>query len=150
MAKDNSPGKFQFVFLNLEADQETIQEAVRQAGMILNRGMNTPQQPRTLIAVPVSPRELPTVGQNGAANENATEQQIYEVVEEAHQGNGTEATVASVGAPVAKQERKKKAPRTPALLKDFDPNVAEVSLEDFAKQKDTSTQTNKYLVIAAW
>lgn len=146
MAKD-SKGKFQFVFLNLEGDEETIQEAVRQAGVILNRGMSPSQPPRTLIAVPVqTPKALENGGQNGASTYT---EQVYEIVDDESSDNGdasakTSATVA------AKPKREKKAPRTPALLKGFDPNAADVSLENFVNQKDTSTQFNKYLVIAAW
>lgn len=144
MAKDSKDGKFQFVFLNLEGDQETLQEALRQAGVLLNRGMNTPQQTRTLIAVPVPAQKAIGDGQqNGAATE-----QVYEVVEEE-----TPATNGDTPAPAstaAKPPRKRKAPRAPSLLKDFDPNAAEVSLENFVKQKDISTNFNKYLVIAAW
>lgn len=146
MAKEKKDGKFQFVFLNLEADEETIQEAVRQAGMIINRGMGNPQTPtKTLIAVPVR-KELGDGQQNGAA----AEQEVYEVIDaeaDALDTNGTANPAAAAG---DKPKRERRVPRTPPLLKDFDPKDADVSLEDFAKQKDTSTQINKYLVIAAW
>jgi len=150
MAKDNK-GKFQFVFLNLEGDEETIQEAVRQAGVILNRGMSPSQPPRTLIAVPVpQPKALENGSQNGA---NAQGELVYEIVDEESTSTNGDASGSSAASAAAKPKRERKAPRTPALLKGFDPNAAEVSLENFASQKDTSnasTQFNKYLVIAAW
>jgi hypothetical protein len=147
MAKESKEGKFQFVYLNLEGDQETIQEAIRQAGVIMNRGTSNPQQARTLIAVPV---QQPKALENGHENGGAPAQQVFEVMEEDTQATDTGATSGSNAQAAAKPERKRKAPRIPPLLKDFDHNAGEMPLETYMKQKDISTQTNKYLVLAAW
>ncbi len=148
MGKENSKGKFQFVFLNLEGDEETIQEAVRQAGVILNRGMAPPPPTRTLIAVPVqSQKELTAGNQNGSM----PAEQVFEVVEaESQSANDGVTTNATLPAAGAKQERKKRVPRTPKFLDGFDQSEADVSLEEFAKQKDTSSHYTRYLVIATW
>jgi hypothetical protein len=150
MAKENKDGKFQFVFLNLEGDQETIQEAVRQAGLIINRGMNNPQQARTLIAVPV---QQPKALGNGQENSSAPTQQVFEVMEEETQATDAETFSDTNGAAAAKSARQRRAPRPPEYMKDLDPNDAEVSLEAFAKQKGISkdsTHFNQYLLIGAW
>lgn len=148
MAKDSKEGKFQFVFLNLEGDQETIQEAIRQAGVIMNRGMNNPQQPRTLIAVPV---QQPKALANG--NGETPDQQFFEVMEEETPVVDAE-VVSGVNSPAAaKPTRQRRAARAPEYMKDLDPNDAEVSLEAFANQKGVSkdsTQFNQYLLIGAW
>ena len=142
MANEKKKGKIQFVFLNLEADEETLQEALRQAGVLMSRGTGAPQ--RTLIAVPVK-RELTDGGED-----NNQQQEVYEVIEDEPQAVNTETNGASSTAKTSKPKKDKKPPKTPALLKDFDPNDAETSFEDFVAEKDTSNQFNKYLVIAAW
>lgn len=142
MAKDKKTGKFQFVFVNLEGDDETIQEALRQVGGVLNRGMNPTT--RTLIAVPT--QKVLADGNSGGSL-----QQVYEVVDEETPAIDTEATAFTSSTLTAPKPKKaKKAPPIPPLLKDFDPNSAEVSFVDFVNQKDISTDFNKYLVIAAW
>jgi hypothetical protein len=149
MAKEDKDGTFQFVFLNLKGDQATIQEAVRQAGQILS-GMNPSQTPtKTYIAVPVSPQQLG----DGNGNANGAGQQIFEVVPEEVSTDGAENASASTTPVGANQQRPRRAPRPPAYMKDIDPNDAEVTLADFAKQKgvsNESTQYNQYLVIGAW
>jgi hypothetical protein len=144
MSKDNKEGKIQFVFVNVEGEQETLREALRQVGTVLNRGMNPPA--RTLVALPVS--QTPAI-EDGKQNGHAAEQ-VYELVDT--EGEQDEATQVGTGevASVSRSKRERKAPRIPPLLQNFDPKDAEVSLEDFVKQKDTSTQTNKYLVLATW
>jgi hypothetical protein len=151
MAKEGKDGKFQFVFLNLEGDQETIQEAIRQAGVIMNRGMSNPQQARTLIAVPVQQQKAL---ENGHENGDAPVQQVFEVMDEDTQVIDTEATSGTSAQAAAKPPRQpRRAPRPPAYMKDLDPNDADVSLEDFVTQKgvsNDSTQVNQYLVVGAW
>lgn len=150
MAKDSKDGKFQFVFLNLEGDQETIQEAIRQAGVIMNRSTSAPQQARTRIAVPV---QQPKALGNGQQNGDTPAQQIFEVMEEETPPTDAE-DVSDVGASAAaKSTRQRRASRAPEYMKDLDPNDAEVSLEAFANQKgvsDDSTQFNQYLLVGAW
>lgn len=150
MSKQDKEGKIQFVFVNVEGDQETLQEALRQVGGVLNRGMNPPQ-PRTLITVPV-PKNLGEGSQNGSENgsqNGESTQQVYEVKFDDGEENPAEGS--NTSSPAGdKPKRERKVPRTPAILKDFDPSDAEMSLEDYAKQKNTSTLVNKYLVVAAW
>lgn len=142
MSKQDKEGKIQFVFVNVEGDQTTLQEALRQVGNVLHRGMNPPQS-RTFITVPV-PKNL-----DNGKNDTSNDEQVYEVQFEEEQDNFTE-NVTVAPPPANKPKRERKAPPIPALLKDFDPNDAEVTLEDFVNQKNTSTQINKYLVIGAW
>jgi hypothetical protein len=142
MANEKKRGKFQFVFLNLEGDDETLQEALRQAGVIMNRGMSS--APRTLVAVPV-PQALP----DGSGNGTAT-QQIYEVVDEGAQAVEAEATFTATAPSGMKAKSAKRPPRAPELLKDFDPSDAELSFSEYVKQKAISTNFNKYLVIGSW
>lgn len=145
MAKDNKEGKFQFVFVNVEGDQETLQEALRQVGTVLHHGIRPAQPSRTLIAVPVNK----TLG-NGATSNNENESEVYEVLPEEPAFDTTPATAPASSNTNPKPKREKKAPKVPELLKNFDPNDADVSMTDFFNQHDTSSQFNKYLVIAAW
>lgn len=147
MPKDSKDGKFQFVFLNLEGDQETIQEAVRQAGVILNRGMGTPQQARTLIAVPVAAQKA-IEGEN--QNGKNVEQQVYEVVDVDNEPVGGEESANDNGTAGAKPKRERKAPKTPKIINDIGFGDAEVTFSDYVKQKDASNDFKRYLVIAAW
>lgn len=147
MSKQDKEGKIQFVFVNVEGDQATLQEALRQVGGVLNRGMN-PQQPRTLITIPV-PKNLSEGSQNGSENGDSAEQ-VYEVKFDDAQDTSVENNGNTSSVKNDKTKRERKAPPTPALLKDFDHNDAEITLENFAKQKNTSTQVNKYLIVAAW
>jgi len=135
-------GKIQFVFVNVEGNQDTLQTALHQVGEALNRGMNP--QIRTIIAVPT--KKLPgDTSTNGEKAEEFYEVQLEEV-ENATAENGTSYAASNVNKP--KKERK--APPTPAILKDFDPNDGSPSFLEYVKTKNTSTQINKYLVIAAW
>jgi hypothetical protein len=148
MAKDSKEGKFQFVFLNLEGDQETIQEAIRQAGVIMNRGMSNPQQARTLIAVPVQQSKALANG-----NGDASAQQVFEVMEEDSPIIDAEVVSGGNTPAAAKSGRQRRAARAPEYMKDLDPNDAEVSLEAFATQKGVSkdsTQFHQFLLIGAW
>jgi hypothetical protein len=155
MAKDEKEGTFQFVFLNLKGDQATIQEAVRQAGQILS-GMNPAQAPptKTYIAVPVPSQQLGdgSNGANATGGTNAAGQQVFEVVPEEMPTNDAE-NGAGPATPAPTKQKQRRAARPPAYMKDLDPNDAEVSLEEFARQKGvtkTSTQFNQYLLIGTW
>jgi hypothetical protein len=144
MPKVGKDGKFQFVFVNIEGDQETLQEALRQVGTVLNHGLK-PAPTRTLIAVP-APK---TIG-NGVHSENNTDSDIYEVLPEEPTDKEPLTAGDTNSKAAAKPKREKKAGRVPELLKEFDPNAAEVSMNDFFNHHDTNSQFNKYLVIAAW
>jgi hypothetical protein len=139
MAKETKDGKIQFIYVNVEGDQATLQEALRQVSTVLNRGMNP--QPKTLIAVPVTGKALTGNDGNGASN------QLYEV-NDGHQENGRAEEVSEPS--FDKGKRAKRVPKTPPLLRDFDQNSGNVSLKDFVKQKNPSTTIEKYLVIAGW
>jgi hypothetical protein len=144
MSKVGKDGKFQFVFVNIEGDQETLQEALRQVGTVLNHGLK-PVPARTLIAVP-APK---TIG-NGVNSENNTDSDIYEVLPEEPTDKEPLTAGDTKSKTAAKPKREKKAGRVPELLKDFDPNAAEVAMNDFFNHHDTNSQFNKYLAIAAW
>lgn len=144
MAKESKDGKFQFVFVNIEGDQSTLQEALRQVGTVLHQGIRPPAPEKTLIAVPVS-KALPTSG-NGT---NDDQMDLYEVVPEQTSNSDIE-TVSVSSSRSPKPKREKKAGKVPELLKGFDPNDAEIPMAEFFSQHDTSSQFNKYLVIAAW
>ncbi len=141
MVKDED-GQIQFVFVNVKGNQATLQEALRQVGTVINRGMNS--APRTLVAMPTS-KALPL----GPSGNGDNIHEVYEVVDEEARVMEAEGASGLSANTDSKQKRVKKAPRIPALLKDFDPN-AEVSFSDFTSRKDTSTHFNKYLVIGAW
>jgi hypothetical protein len=144
MSKDSKPGKIQFVFVNVEGDQETLQNAIRQVGGILNQGMQPPQ-PKVLIAVPTQKSLSGGDGQNAIDNHQVFEVQPQEQVPQA---NSDGDKVASGQA--ARNKREKKAPKTPAVLKDFDPNEGDVTFSDYVGSHNSETQINKYLLIAAW
>ena len=142
MGKDSKDGKFQFVFVNIEGDQDTLKEALRQVGTVLHHGLKPATPARTLIAVPVSK----AIG-NGSTAVNNDQSDVYEVLPE--EPTADEIPVSPAAATAAKPKREKKAAKVPEVLS-FDPNDADVSMGDFFSQHDTSSQFNKYLVIAAW
>ena len=145
MAKENKEGKFQFVFVNVEGDQETLQEALKQVGTVLHHGIRPAPASRTLIAVPVNK----ALG-NGAATSNGDDSEVYEVLPEEPLSETAATTTAVSSAANPKPKREQKAAKVPELLKNFDPNDADVSMTNFFNQHDTSSQFNKYLAIAAW
>jgi hypothetical protein len=146
MAKDDQDGEIQFVFLNLKGSQTTLQEALRQAGNLMNRATGPSSPPRTYIAVPVPPQALGDGNQNGGG---AT-QQVYEVVDAEPDTPGADGSSNSNAAGAAKPQRARKAPKTPNIINDIGFGDAEVTFTDYVKQKDASNDFKRYLVIAAW
>jgi hypothetical protein len=90
-----------------------------------------------------------TIG-NGVNSENNTDSDIYEVLPEEPTDKEPLTAGDTKSKTAAKPKREKKAGRVPELLKDFDPNAAEVAMNDFFNHHDTNSQFNKYLAIAAW
>lgn len=133
MAKETKDGKIQFVFVNVEGDQETLQETLRQIGTVLNRGMN-----------PAMKKPLQVVNSKALTSPNGTDgnsEQVHDGLAE----NVTDDEELFTAKP-----KKKWIPKTPSLLKDFDPDSGNVSFKDFVKQKNPSTIQAKYLVVAGW
>src|SRR2546422_1283296 len=87
MAKENKDGKFQFVYVNVEGDQETLQEALRQVGTVLHHGIRPAAPSRTLIAVPVNK----ALG-NGPTTGKGNESEVYEVLTEEQPAEAATAT----------------------------------------------------------
>ncbi len=114
MAKENKDGKFQFVFVNIEGDQETLQEALRQVGTVLHHGIRPAAPSRTLIAVPVSK----ALG-NGATTGNGSDSEVYEVLPEEPASEAPAVTTPASASASPKPKREKKAAKVPELLKDF-------------------------------
>lgn len=139
MAKDKKDGKFQFVFLNLEGDDDTIKEAVRQAGIILNRGLAQPAPPKVMLAVPVQ-KAL------GNGDQLPVQQDLYELTSSNESDEvGEEVPQKSVDKP----KRPRKAQPTPEILRDF--NESDFSaFQRYVKQMDLPSHFTKYLAIATW
>lgn len=145
MAKDSKGGKIQFVFVNVEGDQETLQETLRTVGSALQRGMNP--TPRTLVAVPVPQQAIGDGQVNG--NGNAAHQ-VYEVSDGEAETDGVGEQGVQGAAP---QKPKRKTRYTTPNVLDLDLNAEDVSLKEYLQQKGVGADTQdsrKYLVIAAW
>lgn len=135
MAKESSSGKIQFVFVNVEGDQETLQEALKQVGNALNKGMA--QQPKYIVQAPIPTKQISV--------NNQPEQPFFDVMtieeeEEQEQDN----------TPTPKTRKPRKPPKAPPLLKEDELSSASIPFTEFATTLDVSSQYNKYLAIAYW
>ena len=135
MAKESTNGKIQFVFVNVEGDQSTLQEALKQVGNALNKGMS--QQPKYMVQPAPPAKQL---GMNGQS-----EQPVFEAMLVEDEAEEEQETTQS-----PKPKRIKKPPKAPPLLKEEDLAPAQISFPEFAATLDVSTQYNKYLAVAYW
>lgn len=140
MAKDRgSPDKgkvkFKYVEFELEANDVTLQESLRNIATAIMRGNGTPQKQVSGKAAP----QIAVVGDGG-------EPQADEAVEE--QDIETVAAAASSTIP-----RVRRTLPTPKIINDVDFTGASKPLKDFcakAKLDENTTITRRYLAIAYW
>jgi hypothetical protein len=138
MAKEPKNAKMLVGYI--EGDQETVREALQQFGVAVGHVLN-PQNKKTVIAIPL----------NGNTHSPAAAQgelQFYKVPEEETDDSDEELDVSDDS--TKSKKGTKRVPKTPEVLKDFDPNEGEVSLTEFASQKDVSGIFKKYLVVATF
>ena len=132
MAKESNNGRI--VLAYIEGDQATLQQALHQFGAVVSRRLNP--QPKMPIAAENLKALSSRTGHVGA--EELDEDAAIELTEEI-------STVENGGKP-----KKKRIPKTPALLQDFDPDAGTIPFKDFVAQKNPTTNVQKYLVVAGW
>jgi hypothetical protein len=137
MAKDDQADiEMTVIHFKTKSSNKTLEENVRAIANTLTRALAPPTR---VITVP-APSQIG--GGNGAAP-------TAEAVDEANDYIDVDAEDSKpTKQPRAKATRK--VPPTPNVLNELGLDEGEVTLKDFVKQKDTSNQTRKYLVVAAW
>jgi hypothetical protein len=122
--------KFRFLEFEIDGSDATLQESLKNIAAAISRSP--------------SGTKLINSTSNKAQNEEA-EAEGGEDLNETHSENNFEATPSAVEAPP-----RRRAVRSPKILADLDLSKADVSLKDFCTEKNPTTDTQKYLVIAAW
>jgi hypothetical protein len=133
---NESKAKVTAMFVQVEGDAATIQEALRSFTIAIDR-VTPPVVQRTL-----TPRNVQTLLSAETTHDGGEAENVLPENPDTIEAEATEVEV-------EKEKKPRKTPKMPKLMNDLDYGSA-VSLEDFCQEKAAKTLSEKYLTIAAW